>query len=83
VSQLAAVGVAALLVLAHSPALDAVERMADHLLFNKLATRSGVERSTWAQQSLVNFVETVGLGITPRGDKRLPPWGDDILAQAC
>jgi hypothetical protein len=39
-----------------------VRDMLDTLIFNKLSSDSGVERTGWNRQALVNFVETFGLG---------------------
>jgi hypothetical protein len=33
------------------------------MVFNKLSTSSGVERSSWNQQALVNFLDTFGFGV--------------------
>jgi hypothetical protein len=35
----------------------------DGTIFNKLSTSSGVERSTWNEQALQNFLDTFGFGV--------------------
>jgi len=35
----------------------------DTIVFNKLSTSSGIERSTWNSQAMVNFADTFGFGV--------------------
>lgn len=73
-------GMVGLLVLVHTPALDVINSVADRLLFNKLSTSSGVERSAWARQSLINFADTFGLGVG-LGSSRGSGWIFTVLGQ--
>ena len=40
-----------------------LSRLADEVIFNKSASRSGIERASWNIQAWTNFVESHGLGI--------------------
>jgi hypothetical protein len=53
---------AGVLVAIDSPIVATVADVVDHTLTNKMDSDSGVERSAWNMQSLVNFVDTFGLG---------------------
>ena len=44
------------------PAWQTASRMVDASIFDKLNTDSGIERSKWNEQALVNFADTGGLG---------------------
>jgi hypothetical protein len=39
-----------------------IQSLLDSMVFNKLSTDSGVERSSWNRQALQNFVDTYGFG---------------------
>jgi hypothetical protein len=39
-----------------------IQNLLDTIVFNKLATDSGVERSAWIRQALQNFLDTSGFG---------------------
>lgn len=40
-----------------------VQDLLDQLLFNKLGSGSGIERSSWNRQGLQNFIDTFGFGV--------------------
>jgi hypothetical protein len=40
-----------------------VQNFLDGTIFNKLSTASGVERSSWNNQALQNFIDTFGFGV--------------------
>jgi hypothetical protein len=52
----------------------------DTLLFSKLGSESGVERSSWNTQALANFLDTAGFGIG-LGSARSSSWALSLLAQ--
>ncbi|MDN7720834.1 hypothetical protein [Burkholderia gladioli] len=63
---LAAVGLvllAGVLAAIDSPVIQAVSDLLSGALFDKLDSDSGVERSAWNLQALLNFVETDGIGV--------------------
>jgi hypothetical protein len=78
----AAVGFAAMmaLLLLNEAILRAVADFFDTLLFSKLGSESGVERSSWNAQALENFLDTAGLGIG-LGSARSSSWALSLLAQ--
>jgi hypothetical protein len=62
---LAAPAMACILVIGlrlHQPAWDAIQRMVDVTVLDKLQSSSGVERARWTEQALVNFSQTHWLG---------------------
>lgn len=63
---LVAAPIAALIVVVGVALNDAaslyIQNILDTIVFNKLATESGVERSAWIRQALQNFLDTSGFG---------------------
>ena len=63
---LVAAPIAALIVVVGVALNDAaslyIQNILDTIVFNKLATDSGVERSAWIRQALQNFLDTSGFG---------------------
>lgn len=55
--------VALVLIAIDSPVITAIGKVIDQTVTNKMDSDSGVERSAWNLQSLVNFVDTFGLGV--------------------
>jgi hypothetical protein len=55
-------GLAVCIVLLDPTAQATISRLADTLLFNKLATSSGIERNSWNAQAMIVFADTYGLG---------------------
>jgi hypothetical protein len=55
--------VAGVLIAIDSPIITAIGDVIDRTVTNKMDSDSGVERSAWNLQSLVNFVDTFGLGV--------------------
>lgn len=51
------------LIATDSPVITAAANVIDHTLTNKMDSDSGIERSAWNLQSLVNLVDTFGLGV--------------------
>jgi hypothetical protein len=56
-----------------------VSGMFDELVFNKMSTASGVERSLWNAQGLQNFVDTFGAGVG-NGSMRASSFPISVLA---
>lgn len=54
--------IACVLVAIDSPIVTAVSEVINRTLTSKMSSDSGVERSAWNMQSLINFVDTFGLG---------------------
>jgi hypothetical protein len=46
----------------NDPYWNYIHNLMDTMVFNKLSTDSGVERSAWNRQSIQNFLDTWGLG---------------------
>lgn len=57
-----------------------VDSVIDNLVYRKLGSSSGIERSEWAMQSLRNFTETGGLGVG-LGSSRPNGWPTAVLGQ--
>jgi hypothetical protein len=51
----------------------------DELVFNKMSTESGIERSSWNAQGLQNFVDTFGFGVG-NGSMRASSFPVSVLA---
>lgn len=66
--------------LALGPLALIVETAGDALFLEKLASESGVERSAWARQALINLGDTAGLG-AGLGASRANGWGAAVLGQ--
>lgn len=66
--------------LALGPLAPVLQTASDALFLEKLASESGVERSAWARQALVNLSDTSGLG-AGLGASRANGWGAAVLAQ--
>ncbi|SDF96060.1 O-antigen ligase family protein [Paraburkholderia phenazinium] len=63
IASLLMVLVAGVLVAIDSPVVTTVSDVIDRTLTNKMDSDSGIERSAWNLQALVNFVDTFGLGV--------------------
>jgi hypothetical protein len=55
--------VAVILILLNDAAAAYFSSLLDTLLFNKLSTSSGIERSLWNSQGIQNFYDTFGFGV--------------------
>lgn len=66
--------------LALGPLAPALQTAGDALFLEKLASESGVERSAWARQALINLSDTSGLG-AGLGASRANGWGAAVLGQ--
>lgn len=78
---MAAAGLALASWLALGPLAPALQTAGDALFLEKLASESGVERSAWARQALINLNDTSGLG-AGLGASRANGWGAAVLGQA-
>jgi O-Antigen ligase len=56
-----------------------VQNLLDTLVFNKLSTDSGIERSSWNTQGLQNFLDTYGFGVG-NGSMRASSYPVGVLA---
>jgi hypothetical protein len=56
-----------------------VQNLLDTLVFNKLSTDSGIERSSWNTQGLQNFLDTYGFGVG-NGSMRASSYPVSVLA---
>ena len=52
----------------------------DHLLFNKMSTESGIERSSWNEAAWENLLDTFGFGVG-LGSSRTSSWALALLGQ--
>ena len=77
---LAALGLTAAAWLMLGPFSPTLLTAGEALFLDKLSSESGIERSAWARQSLINFSETSGLG-TGLGASRANGWATAILGQ--
>lgn len=77
---MAAFGLAAAGWLAMGPLAPHLQTAGDALFLDKLASESGVERSAWAAQALVNLGDTSGLG-AGLGASRANGWAAAVLGQ--
>ncbi len=66
--------------LALGPLAPVLQTASDALFLEKLASDSGVERSAWARQALINLSDTSGLG-AGLGASRANGWGAAVLGQ--
>jgi hypothetical protein len=64
---------AALAATLHQPTWSTIQDIAQITLFEKVDSESGVERSTWNRQALLNVIETAGLGVGV-GSTRTSSW---------
>jgi hypothetical protein len=46
----------------NDPAVSYIQNLADMMVFNKMSTQSGYERSSWNAQALQTFFDTYGFG---------------------
>ena len=76
----AAVGLAIASWLALGPLAPRIGIAGEALFWGKLASESGVERSAWAYQALVNLSDTSGLG-AGLGASRANGWATAVLGQ--
>jgi hypothetical protein len=56
-----------------------VQNLLDTLVFNKMSTDSGIERSSWNSQGLQNFLDTYGFGVG-NGSMRASSYPISVLA---